>query len=166
MDRWYAALPGVTSAVGALVRDLRGRVLIAQPTYKQAWVFIGGTVDAGESPLAALRREVIEELGPTPLACLRFGRLLVTDWVAPRRGWNRPMHHLIFDCGSWDGPPGAGSATGELSAVEFLPVPVAMDRMDEHEARRLEMAVRAVETGQHYYLHNGMDPNPQWTGES
>ncbi|WP_431949683.1 NUDIX domain-containing protein [Nocardia lijiangensis] len=40
----------------------KGRVLLAQPSYKPEWIFVGGTVDAGESPRTALERELAEEL--------------------------------------------------------------------------------------------------------
>lgn len=66
-------------AVG-VVYDGRGRVLVAQRScdrsFAGAWEFPGGKIEAGESPDAALARELIEELGITvahqrPLISLR-----------------------------------------------------------------------------------------------
>lgn len=53
-------------SVAALVRD--GRVLLAhrRPSrrwYPDCWDLVGGHVERGESPLAAVRRECLEELG-------------------------------------------------------------------------------------------------------
>ncbi|MBI5771776.1 MAG: (deoxy)nucleoside triphosphate pyrophosphohydrolase [Verrucomicrobia bacterium] len=53
--------------VAAVLLDRDGRVLVAQrPPHKHLalkWEFPGGKVDAGESPEAALVRELREELG-------------------------------------------------------------------------------------------------------
>ena len=63
-----SALPTIRVVAGALF-DAQGRVLIAQrPVGKHMpgrWEFPGGKIQAGESELAALRRELNEELGVT-----------------------------------------------------------------------------------------------------
>ncbi len=52
--------------VAALVEQ-RGRILLSQrradQSFPLAWEFPGGKVEAGESPAAALQREICEELG-------------------------------------------------------------------------------------------------------
>lgn len=50
-----------------ILRDVSGRVLITERLcdgpYNGLWEFPGGKIRDGESPLAALRRELLEELG-------------------------------------------------------------------------------------------------------
>lgn len=54
------------AAAGVLFLDAAGRVLLVRPTYKPGWEGPGGAIEQGESPLAACRREVREELGIAP----------------------------------------------------------------------------------------------------
>lgn len=51
------------SVVAALIRDEAGRVLLVRKRGTAAFMQPGGKRDAGESDLAALAREIVEELG-------------------------------------------------------------------------------------------------------
>jgi 8-oxo-dGTP diphosphatase len=58
------ALTGnVISLVAALIRDGEGRVLLVRKRGTSAFMQPGGKRDAGESDIAALTREIDEELG-------------------------------------------------------------------------------------------------------
>lgn len=57
-----------------------GRVLLVNPVYKETWDLPGGAVEAEESPHAACRREVAEELELDRAP----GRVLAVDWVPSR----------------------------------------------------------------------------------
>jgi ADP-ribose pyrophosphatase YjhB (NUDIX family) len=67
-------------AATAFFRDHQGRVLLVNPVYKETWDLPGGAVEAEESPHAACRRAVIEELGLDRPP----GRVLAVDWVPSR----------------------------------------------------------------------------------
>jgi 8-oxo-dGTP diphosphatase len=53
----------IISVVAALIRDSGGRVLLVRKRGTQAFMQPGGKRDAGESDVAALAREITEELG-------------------------------------------------------------------------------------------------------
>ena len=53
----------IISVVAALIRDEGGRVLLVRKRGTAAFMQPGGKRDAGESDVAALSREIVEELG-------------------------------------------------------------------------------------------------------
>ncbi|WP_217183886.1 NUDIX domain-containing protein [Streptomyces sp. AC495_CC817] len=50
-------------AVTAVIVDEQGRVLLARPHGDDRWALVGGGVEPGEEPAAAVAREIREELG-------------------------------------------------------------------------------------------------------
>ena len=59
--------PGCIDVAAAIVRQADGRVLLAERPHAKPWAgyweFPGGKIETGEAPLAALARELHEELG-------------------------------------------------------------------------------------------------------
>ncbi|WP_116949479.1 NUDIX domain-containing protein [Jiangella endophytica] len=142
-------------AAAVLFSDAGGRVLIVEPTYKDHWELPGGLVEADESPLAAARREVREELGLDRPP----GRLLVVDWVPPRP--ERPEGlTLLFDGGLL--PESATAAVvlpaDELRGWAFCPVPEAARLLSPLLSRRVAAALAARTTGTVAYLEDGRPP--------
>jgi len=88
-------LPRIPASAGALIFDGRGRILVANPTYKAHWTIPGGIMEAdGETPWEACRREVHEEVGLD----VAQGQLVVADFLRPKPGKPGGMRFL-FDCG-------------------------------------------------------------------
>ena len=50
-------------AVAAVIRDVEGRILLQQQQHDGTWSLPAGGVEPGESPSAAVAREVAEETG-------------------------------------------------------------------------------------------------------
>lgn len=118
----------VMVAAAALI-DADGRILLQQrPAGKPMaglWEFPGGKIEAGESPEAALIRELAEELGiATETACLAPA----TFATGTTEGGD-PLILLLFVCRKWQGAPQALHADGlrwERPAAMFaLPMPPA-----------------------------------------
>src|SRR4051812_12725094 len=122
-------------AAGALFVDDRGRVLLVHPTYKDTWDIPGGYVERGESPAAACRRELKEELGidRTPL------RLLNVDWAPNDREGDKLL--FLFDCGELgDDELRISLPSDELDHWEW----VDLARLDEYVIDRISHRVRAA----------------------
>ncbi|MDX6585070.1 MAG: hypothetical protein QOI10_4254, partial [Solirubrobacterales bacterium] len=56
-------VPVHRAAVGVLISDFDGRVLLVSNPYRADLVQVGGMVEAGESLAAAAEREALEEIG-------------------------------------------------------------------------------------------------------
>jgi 8-oxo-dGTP diphosphatase len=117
-------LPRVPASSGALIFDERGRLLIANPTYKKHWTIPGGIMEAdGESPWEACRREVREEVGLD----VAHGRLAAVDFLRPKR--SRPGGiRFVFDC-------------GVLSDAVLDSITLQVDELSEHRLVDAEEAI-------------------------
>jgi 8-oxo-dGTP diphosphatase len=135
----------IRAAAGALFVDDAGRVLLVHPTYKPGWDVPGGWIDPGESPAAACRRELREELGlDRPPR-----RLLCVDW-APDEGGDRLL--FLFACD----PIGDDEHRIVLQAEELDDRRwVAPADLDDHAPARLARRVRACLDGAGPYLEHG-----------
>jgi len=107
-----AGLPLLHVAAAALI-DADRRVLVAERA-PGVWEFPGGKIEPGETPEAALVRELAEELAvETSTACL------TPAGFASHHGDDRHIVLLLFACRNWGGTP-----TGlQGQAVRWLRVP-------------------------------------------
>jgi 8-oxo-dGTP diphosphatase len=94
--------------VAALLRDREGRLLLQQAlpgkAHEGLWELPGGKVDPGETPRAALAREIEEELGLTldPEAMIPAG---FAD--GPGSNGRPPIVLILYNCPQWSGAPAA-----------------------------------------------------------
>jgi ADP-ribose pyrophosphatase YjhB (NUDIX family) len=139
-------------AAGALFLDDRGRVLLVHPTYKDTWDIPGGYVERGESPAAACRRELKEELGldRTPI------RLLNVDWAPSDREGDKLL--FLFDCGPLGQDEGRIRIDGvELDRWEW----VHLTEIEDYVIDRIFLRIRAAIAAPTWpYLEHGTPYHP------
>jgi 8-oxo-dGTP pyrophosphatase MutT (NUDIX family) len=142
----------------AFFRDGEGRVLIVNPVYKEPWELPGGAVEADESPHAACRREVAEELGLDRSP----GRVLAVDWVPARTiGPDQvllPDGVIIVYDGGVLSPEEVNEIVlvdGELAGFEFVTADEAAEQVTPLLARRIAACLQACEAGTVATLENG-----------
>lgn len=104
--------------VAAAMIDADGRVLLQQRPEGKAmaglWEFPGGKIEPGETPEAALIRELREELGiETEAACL------APATFASESLGDRHLLLLLYVCRKWRGTP----QPLEASALKWVRVP-------------------------------------------
>jgi len=117
----------VINVVAALIRDEGGRVLLVRKRGTAAFMQPGGKRDAGESDVAALSREIVEELG-----------CRVIENSAQALG--------VFDCAAANEPGFQVRAAVYAVDVEGAVTPQAED------AFRRALVIDPHETGSRYYM--------------
>jgi 8-oxo-dGTP diphosphatase len=98
--------PSILFVVAAALTNGKGEILLQKrPMGAQMeglWEFPGGKVDVGESPEAALVRELAEELGIIVTA-----QNLVPETFASEPLGDRNLVLLLYRCTTWLGTPSA-----------------------------------------------------------
>jgi len=138
-------------AAGVLVHDEEGRLLMVRPTYKDGWDIPGGYVEPDESPAQAAEREVAEELGLQR----RPGRLLVVDWAPHPAEGDKLL--FVFDGGTLTPTEVDGLQLGpdEIAEARYWLLDDVQQLAPARLVRRLELALKALMTGQTLYAERG-----------
>ena len=151
-DVYVASLARKWMAAGALCRNGAGQVLLVDPVYRDTWDVPGGVVDAEESPHAACRREVAEEIGlRRPL-----GRVLAVDWVPSQPDYPEGLV-VIYDGGVLSASDIAAITVpaDELDSFAFVPPGQVATLVRPIVARRIEACLNALDSGEVAALDNG-----------
>lgn len=132
-------------AAGALFVDGDGRVLLVHPTYKGTWDIPGGYVERGESPAAACRRELNEELGLDR----KPERLMAVDWAPSESEGDKLL--FLFDCGRLD----AGHIVLDGEELDRWAW-VEPAQLDQYVVARIARRIRSTLTRNSMYLEHGV----------
>ncbi|MET8083944.1 NUDIX hydrolase [Micromonospora sp. NPDC005237] len=144
-------------AAGALFFDDQGRVLLVRPSYKNHWDIPGGYVEPGESPRAACRREIQEELGLR----IELGAMLVVDWAPVEQEGDKLL--FVFDAGALtiEQEQAIRFGDGELTEWRYVK-PDELERYGPARlARRLLTAIKARTDNVGAYAEHGVQPHIQ-----
>ncbi len=148
---WFASLPSVYVAAGALITDPGGRVLLVKPNYRDHWTLPGGICEQGEPPHEGCARELLEELGMD----IPVGRLLVINWTAPDGERPKSIMHLVFDGGVLRDGTGIRLQYEELDEYRFAGPDDISSFLPPYAAPRVTAALRARADGRAIYLPSG-----------
>jgi 8-oxo-dGTP diphosphatase len=146
-DTWFAQLPGVVVAAGALITDPAGRILLVKPNYRDHWTLPGGICEHGEPPHAGCAREVAEELGLD----LAVSTLLAVDWSQPYGTQARPIMHFVFDGGTIGSGAGIVLQPEELDEFRVVDPGQAAGYLAPYGIRRLAAALAGRASGAAVY---------------
>lgn len=120
--------PTLLTVVALALIDCHDRVLMQRrPVTREhggLWEFPGGKVEPGETPAAALVREIVEELSVS----IDAADLVPLTFAANPDGEGaRPLVLLLYTCRSWHGDPvpeaGAALQWFDPPALSALPMP-------------------------------------------
>ncbi|PRX92270.1 NUDIX domain-containing protein [Allonocardiopsis opalescens] len=159
---FFDSLPRRRGAASALLLDGAGRLLVVRPSYRPGWGLPGGVIEAGESPLGAVRRECAEELGFVPA----LDGLLCVDFLPPDPAIAPDGREaLVF---TFTGRLEAGAFEAirlppdELVAAEMVD-PAAADRyLPAPAARRVAACLAALADGRPGALYLEYGRPVQW----
>jgi ADP-ribose pyrophosphatase YjhB (NUDIX family) len=147
--------PSKRIAVGILIRDSDGRLLLVKPNYREGWLVPGGVVDTDESPRSGLIRELREELA----LAIEPGPLLCVDYVEAHGDYGDGLH-LLFEggCLAASVAQALQVCDPELQALQWVTPDEAECLLVPSLARRLQ-CLQQAEPNVLLYLEDGQLPN-------
>lgn len=126
---WRWTRPVTLGAQGCIFND-DGDVLLVRHTYRPGWHFPGGGVDRHESTLAALKRELDEEVGVAVLEAPSLYGLYA-------HGPTFPGDHIaLFIVRSWQ-QAHVPTPNREIAEQRFFAVTALPDNINPPTARRI-----------------------------
>ena len=147
---FWAGLARKRIGAAALVRDLSGRPLLVEATYKDTWEIPGGAVEEGETAVAACERECKEELGLE----LEIGRLLVVDHQIDS-GARGDSIMFVYDGGTMADLSNVRLPAGELRSCRFVEETELDSLTAARLANRVRFALEALSSGRFVELSKG-----------
>lgn len=143
---FYQSMPKKRSAVGLMLFNTIGELLIVKPSYKDVWSIVGGMVDDNESPLQAAKREAMEEIGFVPSKL----ELRSIDYMNALQSGE--SYQMIFDAGMITSDQ-IKIDNDEIIDFKFLAVNDALGMVSVNLSKRLNHTYNSH--GKFVYLEQG-----------
>ena len=152
---YYESLPGKRISTGVLL-FYKNQPLLVQPNYSAGWILPGGTVEAEESPMEGLMREVRENLGLS----ITPTHVLAIDYIHNK---DVKGEYLSFLFGAIDlseqQVQNISVSLKDIKDYKFVDMNVAYSMLVPAIARRVQSALKAVtENYVMVYLEDGKIP--------
>lgn len=146
-------LPKKRMAAGALLLNAEHEILIVKPTYRAEWLVPGGIVEADESPRTACIREVREEIGID----VTLGQILCLDYGSADVGRTESLHFIFFG-GRLNAHMVAQIRLSpeEIADSRFVSPAAANEKLAPRLAKRIRLALKALEENRTIYSENGV----------
>lgn len=151
-EEYFFKLPRKAVSAGALFFNDSGKLLIVKPNYKDHWEIVGGSVDENESPLQAVIRETVEEIGILDRKFIFLG----VDYVSGKSD-HREWMSFIFDGGilSDEKIKGIKLQTEELDDFRFIDPGGAGKFLSQGTTRRVATCLKVIREHRSVYLEDG-----------
>jgi ADP-ribose pyrophosphatase YjhB (NUDIX family) len=135
--RAFLVMRPMTLGVRALIQNDADEILLVEHSYKPGWHLPGGGVEASETALDALSREMHEEVGIVPTDTPRCLGIFANQAASPRD------HVVLFHVRAFEtvAPP---HEDGEVAATLWAPRTRLPDGCDAGIARRLAELARGT----------------------
>lgn len=131
---------GMTMGVRAIVTDADERVLLVRHTYTPGWHLPGGGIEAGETAVQALARELVEEAGVVLTGPARLHGAFFNSAVSNR---DHVLVYLVDDFTRDD----SRRRAREIAEVRFFDLRALPDDVTPGTRRRLAELADGAEIG-------------------
>lgn len=148
---YLKSLPKKRMGAGVIIKNIAGKILMLNLTYKNSMEIPGGVVENDESPLEACQRELKEELGIE----LDIKKMLCVDYNSQEGSYSESLM-FIFDGGiiSNQQIQNLKIQKDEISSYEFLTLKEIKYRTSNRLFKRIKKCIDAIEDNKTYYLEN------------